>query len=65
MTCEALDQVARSIITEAGYGEYFTHRLGHGIGLDTHEAPYIVEGNDTVLQDWHELQRRAGNISPW
>jgi Xaa-Pro aminopeptidase len=51
MTCEALDRVARGIITEAGYGEYFTHRLGHGIGLDTHEAPFIVAGNDTILQD--------------
>ena len=64
MTCEALDQVARGIITEAGYGEYFTHRLGHGIGLDTHEAPYIVEGNDTVLQDGMSFSIEPGIYLP-
>ncbi|MEO8288741.1 MAG: Xaa-Pro peptidase family protein [Chloroflexota bacterium] len=51
ISCEALDNVARSVIVEAGYGEYFSHRLGHGIGLDAHEAPFIVQGNDMVLQD--------------
>ena len=64
MTCEALDQVARGIITEAGYGEYFTHRLGHGIGLDTHEAPYIVKGNDTVLQDGMSFSIEPGIYLP-
>jgi Xaa-Pro aminopeptidase len=44
-----IDAVARRVITDAGWGEYFIHRTGHGIGLDTHEAPYIVEGNDTPL----------------
>jgi Xaa-Pro aminopeptidase len=64
MTCEALDQVARGIITEGGYGEYFTHRLGHGIGLDTHEAPYIVEGNDTVLQNGMSFSIEPGIYLP-
>ena len=64
MTCEALDQVAREIITEAGYGEYFSHRLGHGIGLDTHEAPYIVEGNDTALQDGMSFSIEPGIYLP-
>jgi Xaa-Pro aminopeptidase len=64
MTCEALDQVARGIITEAGYGEYFSHRLGHGIGLDTHEAPYIVEGNDTALQDGMSFSIEPGIYLP-
>jgi Xaa-Pro aminopeptidase len=50
MACEALDTVARAIISEAGYGEYFNHRLGHGIGLDGHEPPYLVKGNATQLQ---------------
>jgi Xaa-Pro aminopeptidase len=50
MTCEALDQVARDIIDAAGYGEYFNHRLGHGVGLDGHEPPYLVSGNSTPLQ---------------
>ncbi|MGH8911048.1 MAG: M24 family metallopeptidase [Acidimicrobiia bacterium] len=40
-----IDEVARSIIEEAGYGDYFIHRIGHGIGLDGHEEPYIVETN--------------------
>jgi Xaa-Pro aminopeptidase len=44
-----IDAVARRVNTDAGYGEYFIHRTGHGIGLDTHEAPYLVEGNDLPL----------------
>jgi Xaa-Pro aminopeptidase len=42
--CQHLDAVARAVITEAGYGEYFVHRTGHGIGLSTHEPPYIATG---------------------
>jgi Xaa-Pro aminopeptidase len=51
LECQALDTVARDIITKAGYGQYFTHRLGHGIGLDIHEPPYLVQGNSTPLQN--------------
>jgi Xaa-Pro aminopeptidase len=47
--CEAIDAVARDLITDAGWGEQFLHRTGHGIGLDSHEAPYLVAGNDTPL----------------
>jgi Xaa-Pro aminopeptidase len=43
--CEDVDAVARRIITEGGYGPYFVHRTGHGIGLEEHEDPYIVAGN--------------------
>jgi Xaa-Pro dipeptidase len=50
MTASELDAVARDIITKAGYGEYFIHRLGHGIGKVVHEAPAIMQGNDLVLQ---------------
>lgn len=50
LTCEALDQVARTIIDEADYGEYFIHRTGHGLGLEGHESPYIVEGNTNLLE---------------
>ncbi|MEA2573702.1 MAG: hypothetical protein QOH93_1000 [Chloroflexia bacterium] len=50
MTCEELDAVARNLFTEAGYGQYFMHRLGHGIGLDGHEPPYLVQGNSTRLE---------------
>jgi len=45
VTAEEVDAAARSIITDAGYGDFFIHRTGHGIGLDTHEQPYIVQGN--------------------
>jgi Xaa-Pro aminopeptidase len=64
MTCEALDAVARNIITEAGYGEYFSHRLGHGIGLDGHEPPYLVQGNDVVLQDGMAFSVEPGIYIP-
>ena len=47
--CERLDEVARTMITEAGYGPQFLHRIGHGLGLDVHEEPYLVAGNSTPL----------------
>jgi Xaa-Pro dipeptidase len=50
--CEAVDRAARKVIEDAGYGpdyKYFLHRLGHGIGLDGHEWPYLVRGNKTPL----------------
>lgn len=50
ITAAELDKIARDIITKAGYGEYFIHRLGHGIGTSDHEFPSIMEGNDLVLQ---------------
>lgn len=51
ITAEELDSMARDIITKAGYGEYFIHRLGHGIGKNVHEYPSIVQGNDLVLEE--------------
>ena len=45
-----IDRVTRDVIDAAGYGEYFVHRTGHGVGLDAHEHPYIVAGNDTILE---------------
>ena len=45
----AVDTAARTVIDEAGYGRFFIHRLGHGIGLDGHEPPYLVQGNDERL----------------
>ncbi|NHJ13126.1 MAG: aminopeptidase P family protein [Candidatus Thorarchaeota archaeon] len=50
MTCGLADGIARRIIEESGYGEQFTHRLGHGIGLEVHEPPYLVRGNSLQLQ---------------
>lgn len=48
--CAQIDRAARAVIEEAGYGEYFIHRTGHGIGLEGHEHPYVVEGNDIGLE---------------
>ncbi|HLK58732.1 MAG TPA: M24 family metallopeptidase, partial [Chthonomonadaceae bacterium] len=47
---EQVDAAARKVIADAGYGEYFIHRTGHGIGLSTHEPPNIVRGNIAPLQ---------------
>ncbi|GAA3214216.1 Xaa-Pro peptidase family protein [Microbacterium terregens] len=48
--CQEVDRAARAVIAEAGYGEYFIHRVGHGIGLTTHEPPYMVEGERQPMQ---------------
>ncbi|MEO5953142.1 MAG: M24 family metallopeptidase, partial [Chloroflexia bacterium] len=64
MQCQELDSVARNYITQAGYGDYFIHRLGHGLGLDTHEGPYIVQGNTTVLQNGMSFSLEPGIYLP-
>ena len=51
VTAHDVDRAARRVIEKAGYGEYFNHRLGHGIGMDVHEFPSIMEGNDMVLEE--------------
>jgi Xaa-Pro aminopeptidase len=50
VSAAAIDAVAREVITDAGYGAAFLHRTGHGIGLDGHEDPYLVDGNDRALE---------------
>ena len=50
VTAESVDDVGRSILRDAGYGDLFIHRTGHGIGLETHEDPYIVAGNRGLLE---------------
>lgn len=49
VSCEDIDRVARKVIIDAGYGDHFIHRTGHGIGVTTHEPPYIVEGESKLL----------------
>ena len=51
VTASEVDAAARNVIEKAGYGEYFNHRLGHGIGMDVHEFPSIMEGNDLVIEE--------------
>jgi Xaa-Pro dipeptidase len=50
VTLGEVDDAVRQVIVDAGYGEYFTHRTGHGVGLDVHESPYVVSGNDMKLE---------------
>ncbi|MCX5086152.1 aminopeptidase P family protein [Streptomyces sp. NPDC056121] len=47
--CQDVDRAARAVITEFGYGQYFIHRTGHGIGVTTHEPPYMIEGEEQRL----------------
>jgi len=50
IACQEIDRAARKVITDAGYGEYFIHRVGHGIGLTTHEPPYMIEGETHLIE---------------
>lgn len=58
--CSEIDDVARRIIDEAGYGDAFIHRTGHGIGMETHEEPYIVASNPELLQVGHAFSVEPG-----
>lgn len=49
VTAESVDRAARAVIEDAGLGAYFIHRTGHGIGMEVHEQPYIVDGNQQIL----------------
>ena len=51
VTAAEVDAAARAVIADAGLGETFRHRLGHGIGLDVHEPPFLTAGDDTVLRE--------------
>lgn len=62
--CEEVDRTARRIIADAGFGEYFVHRTGHGIGMEEHEDPYIVEGNALPLAAGHAFSIEPGIYVP-
>jgi Xaa-Pro dipeptidase len=51
VTSHQVDEAARNAISNDGYGNYFIHRTGHGIGLEVHEEPYIQDGNQTLLDN--------------
>ncbi len=62
--CGDVDHAARNVIEEAGYGEYFTHRTGHGIGIDIHEHPYIRQGSREVLDEGMAFSIEPGIYLP-
>ena len=63
-TGEEVDRAARKVIEDAGYGQYFTHRLGHGLGMDGHEQPYLVKGNRTPLVAGNSVTVEPGIYLP-
>ena len=60
VSCESVDAAARSVLESAGLGEQFIHRTGHGIGMETHEEPYIVVGNKSLLVPGHAFSIEPG-----
>jgi Xaa-Pro aminopeptidase len=58
--CEDVDAAARRVIAKAGYGEQFVHRVGHGIGTEAHEDPYMVAGNSLALVPGHAFSVEPG-----
>ncbi len=64
VTAASVDQVARAVIEDAGYGDLFVHRTGHGIGIEEHEDPYLVVGNDEVLVPGHAFSVEPGIYQP-
>jgi Xaa-Pro dipeptidase len=64
ITAEQVDAAARIPITDAGFGDRFIHRTGHGIGLEVHEEPYIVAGNDLVLESGMAFSIEPGIYLP-
>jgi Xaa-Pro aminopeptidase len=64
VTASYVDSVARRIIEDGGYGELFVHRTGHGIGIEEHEDPYLVTGNDELLEPGHAFSIEPGIYRP-
>jgi Xaa-Pro aminopeptidase len=60
VSCESVDKAARDVLESAGLGEQFIHRTGHGIGMETHEEPYIVTGNKSLLVPGHAFSIEPG-----
>jgi len=64
VTLGEVDRAARKVIEDAGYGPYFIHRTGHGLGLEIHEEPYVVAGNQKVLEPGHVVTIEPGIYLP-
>ena len=59
-SCESVDAAARDVLTDAGWGNYFIHRTGHGIGMEAHEEPYMVSGNRLPIAAGHAFSVEPG-----
>jgi len=59
-TCSVVDKTSRDVITKAGFGEFFTHRLGHGLGLEMHEHPYLNGVNGEKLKAGEVVTNEPG-----
>ena len=64
VSCEAIDAAARAVLAHAGLGELFVHRTGHGIGMDAHEDPYVVQGNVAPLEAGNSFSIEPGIYLP-
>jgi D-alanyl-D-alanine dipeptidase len=64
VSCHEIDAAARRVIEDGGYGRYFIHRTGHGIGLEAHEEPYLVSGNREPLEPGHTFSIEPGIYFP-
>jgi Xaa-Pro aminopeptidase len=64
VACQEIDRAARAVLTDAGYGEAFIHRTGHGLGLSIHEEPYLVEGNTLPLAEGMVFSDEPGVYFP-
>jgi Xaa-Pro aminopeptidase len=62
--CEDVDAASRRVIADAGYGDFFVHRVGHGIGTEAHEDPYMVAGNTLALEPGHAFSVEPGIYFP-
>lgn len=62
--CGDVDRAARTVIEQAGYGQYFIHRTGHGLGLDVHEEPYMMAGNEAPMEPGMVLTVEPGIYIP-
>ena len=63
-TCESVDAAARKVIDDAGFGDFFIHRTGHGIGMEAHEEPYMVSGNKLPIVAGHAFSVEPGIYLP-
>ena len=62
VSAKTIDKAARDVIADGGYGKFFSHRTGHGLGIDVHEQPYITASSETVLDEGHVFFDRTRGL---